>query len=269
MSPREALGSYDHIELTEEETQDAILQAKIKKHNKEVEAAKEAQLNERRKLFTGNQWTVEQTSDYMLYRAAKLFDGSFGLDKENRPVFDLLCAYFSNDKSFLSLALMIGIESPSLDKGLFLAGNFGVGKTWLMRLFAKNTKQVYEVINAKYIADAFTKGKDVAEGEELIEEFVQNKKNAFEDPDCFYQKFSGLCIDDLGTEDIKNNYGNKKNVIGDLIEKRYAKGTAGIFLHATTNLSAEQLKEFYGGRVISRMRELFNYIELPGKDRRK
>jgi len=68
----------------------------------------------------------------------------------------------------------------------------------------------------------------------------------------------GMCIDDLGTEDIKNHYGNKKNVIGDLIELKYAKKTTGIYLHGTTNLTAEQLKDFYGSRVTSRMREIFN-----------
>ena len=69
--------------------------------------------------------------------------------------------------------------------------------------------------------------------------------------------------------DLKNRYGNKKNVIGYLLEKRYANGHVGIMLHATTNLTADQRNAYYGGRVVSRMRKIFNFIELRGKDRRK
>ncbi len=40
--------------------------------------------------------------------------------------------------------------------------------------------------------------------------------------------------------------------------------------HATTNLSASELEEYYGNRVRSRMREMFNLIsfESSAKDKR-
>ena len=96
---------------------------------------------------------------------------------------------------------------------------------------------------------------------------------------CALPIYAGLCLDDIGTEDVKVNYGNRKSVIGDIIEQRYSiiekledpdniKNNCGDLLHATTNLSSPQLVEYYGGRVTSRMREIFNFIELPGNDRR-
>jgi DNA replication protein DnaC len=143
-----------------------------------------------------------------------------------------------------------------------LPGNCGVGKTWMMELFQRNQRQVYHLVNAKFIADNYEQnGEDKPNYEDKV-------KNAYNDANVFFQPYAGLCIDDIGTEDIKNFYGNRKNVIGDLIEKRYAKGNTGVFLHATTNLTADQLSEFYGSRVGSRMREIFNFIELPGGDRR-
>ena len=155
----------------------------------------------------------------------------------------------------------MGISNPSLEKGIMLCGNFGVGKTWLMKLFAKNQRQVFFMENAKNVADMFM---DTGEDNR----YLNLHKNPVNDANTFYHKFSGLCIDDLGTEDVKMHFGNKKNVIGDLIEKKYSNQTTGIYLHATTNLTAEQMKEFYGGRVTSRMREIFNQIELSGNDRR-
>jgi hypothetical protein len=133
-----------------------------------------------------------------------------------------------------------------------------------MKLFSKNQRQSFKVVSAKNIADQFE-----TDGEDSMNEFVYLYKNALNDYESFLQKNSGLCIDDLGTEDLKIHFGNRKNVIGDVIEKRYFCKHVGVLFHATTNLTAEQLKDFYGGRVVSRMREIFNFIELPGEDRRK
>lgn len=256
--------AYSHIELTQEEIDEAILQAKIKKSIRLEYEANQKRVEENRRNLTSAKWSTEQTKSFMLYRASQIFEKPFTLDQSNQIVFDLLSHYFSEDEGFVAIAENLGVVNPRLEKGLLLAGNFGVGKTWLMKLFAKNKRQVYHLHNAKQVADAFE-----ADGEEAVRSFVYKIKNAVNDGARFYQPYTGLCLDDIGTEDVKVNYGNRKNVIGDLIEKRYALGNCGIFLHATTNLTADQMKEFYGGRVTSRMREVFNLIALPGQDRRK
>lgn len=263
-SPKGALEAYKHIELTEEELQEAILWRKQKKEAVLQQQERERRAQENRKMLTSTQWSYQQTRDFMLYRAAQIFtEKKFILDSSNSVVFDLLCLYFAADRGFVATAEAAGIRNPSLEKGVMLAGNFGTGKTWLMKLFQKNQRQVYHLKNAKEIADDFE-----VDGEEAMNTYLNKIKNAFNDKSVFYQPFSGLCIDDLGTEDVKVHFGNRKNVLGDLIEKRYAKGNTGLFLHATTNLTSDQLKEFYGGRVTSRMREIFNFIELSGEDRR-
>lgn len=264
MSTKAALASFDHIELTEEEQDEGILWAKQRKEQrlKQVELNQRAEAN--RKLLTGTQWTYEQTRSFMSWRANKLFGDEFALDQDNEFVFNMLCYYFSNDRHFISMASALQIKNPSLDKGIFLAGNFGVGKTWFMKLFSKNQRQVFHVHNAKEIANQFE-----ADGLAAIDHYSQKYKNPVNDTASFLQTFAGLCIDDFGTEDIKNHFGNKKNVIGDVIEERYRLGNCGIFLHGTTNLTSQALNDFYGGRVISRLREEVNFIELPGKDRRK
>lgn len=266
MSLQEVLESYNHVELTEDEFTEALIWRKQKKEEELKRAEAALRESENRKLLTGVQWSFEQTDAFMRYRANKIFSEkfSFTLDANNQPVFDLLCYYFSADPRFISMAMNLGIESPTLEKGILLAGNFGVGKTVLMKLFAKNQRQVFHVYNAKYIADEYEKG-----GEESIESYLVKTKNAYNDAGCFYQPYAGLCIDDIGTDDKKINYGNKKNVIGDIIEKRYDKGNVGIWFHGTTNLTAEQLEKLYGGRVISRLCEMVNFIELGGKDRRQ
>jgi predicted ATPase len=242
---------------------EAILWGKRKKEDelKSIQDRLREDENRKRLLQTTS---YDLVKSLMIYRAEKKFDEKFILDENNKLIFEILCNYFGNDENFNSLCKSVGIENTSLNKGIFLAGNFGVGKTWMMKLFRQNQRQCFFIKPAKDIADEF-----MQEGDDFMDEYINTRKNALNDSSVFLQPYSGICIDDLGTEDIKNHFGNKKNVIGDIIEKKYARSSVGVFLHATTNLTADQLKDFYGGRVTSRMREIFNFIELRGKDRRK
>ncbi len=232
------------------------------------ERAKELALFERNEFLRKekyNNWTFDIIRGFMFNRAKMLFDKDFIIDESNEPVFDLLCWYFMGSETFCKEANKLEVQNPSLDKGICLAGNFGTGKTWLFRIFQKNKRQTYYVRSAKDVAQEYLNSSD----KKIPEEYLVPFKNPINDAAVFCQAVSGLCIDDLGAENVKNNFGNVVNVIGDLIEHRYAKGFTGIFLHASTNLSSEELKKFYGERVTSRMREIFNFIELPGNDRRK
>lgn len=267
------MDSYNHITLTEDEFTQAIIDAKRKK----VDIIKQAEFKkfqEENIKLRQIKWDFNIIKTFMMNRAAKIFNGKFVLDEDNENLFDLLCYYFiSDEENFVKKAEKMNVVNPSLKKGLLLPGKFGCGKTWMMKLFSRNAKQSYEIIRAKDISQEFLLSKNKQIPDCYLRPF---RNNAAENTDycipleeVFNQLNLGMCIDDLGSEDVKNNFGNVVNVIGDLIEHRYAVGFTGIFLHATTNLNANQLKEFYGGRVASRMREEFNFIELPGEDRRR
>lgn len=259
------MDSMSHIELTEEEKTEAIINAKMLKEERLKYEARKERAAKNREALSGVRWSYSQTESYMEYRGGQIFDKPFKRDANNNWIFTALCLYFSEDDTFISLCKEhFKIKQPSLKKGLLLYGGFGTGKTWMAKLFQKNQRQVYHLKSAKDIAAAFQ-----SDGEESLELFTEKYKNPYNDPECFYQQFSGLCIDDLGTEDIKNHFGNKKNVIADIFELRYSKGNTGVFLHATTNLTYKQIEEFYGLRVMSRLHEMFNFIEMPGIDRRK
>ena len=259
----EVLENYNHIELTEDEKTEAFIWAKRRKEKQLEQDAIEREQRAKRMILS-KKTDTEIVRGLMHIRMQKIFNDQFVLDEKNKMVFELFCLYFGEDKNFESYAINMGIENPSLDKGIFIYGNFGTGKSWMMKLFCRNQRQCYNISNAKVIAEAYRNS-----GDEILNDYVEITKAAIDDPSVFYQKQIGLYVDDIGTEDLKNNYGNKKNVIGDLIEMKYFKQTCGIFFHASTNLTAEQLKQYYGERVTSRMREIFNIIELSGGDRRK
>jgi hypothetical protein len=76
-----------------------------------------------------------------------------------------------------------------------------------------------------------------------------------------YNDTKNYCFDDLGVEPTVCHYIKECNVMGEILLSRYdlfkAKNTK---THITTNLNAEELEARYGGRVRSRLREMFNLV---------
>lgn len=265
MSVKMLLENYSHIELTEDETDIAILQAKVKKDAILIEEENKKRIEDNRKnlLLISTGFSYDQMVGFINYRTEVLFDSGvfnrkFVIDESNRFVIELLCMYFSRDERFESMG------NFSLNKGLCFAGVPGVGKSWLMKLFNKNPRQCFYIRDCKQISLDYQQG-----GAEIIDEYSNVIKAAVNDKDVFYQPKIGVCFSDIGTEDVKNNYGNKTNVIGDILFNRYKNMITGDLTHAETNLTVDQIEAFYGSRIRSRFSEMFNWIVITGNDRRR
>lgn len=265
MSLKELDELYSHIELTEDEQLEGMIWAKQRKEDRmKVQERKEREA-ENRRILTGTRWTFDQTDSFMRYRMTEVFHNDFQLDDDNRELYLLLCLYFSSDPMFnLKAKEIFDVEKPSLKKGLMISGNTGTGKTSFMRLFSRNQRQVFHVKTAMDLANSVGQ-----HGESAYQEIIKCSPLPVNDSNSFFHPVAGLCVDDLGSEAEKTYYGNKKNVIGDMIESRYHNGNVGILLHATTNMDGKGIEGFYGARVKSRVHEIFNFLELTGKDRRK
>lgn len=269
--------NYDDIRLSPAEEAEALLRARERKHYQLLEEEKEARAAELRRMLT-EQWTTEKTRQWIGQRILRMFPeelivfqdtvGDDGRRLSNAgSVYALLCEYFSADPNFVLSAQRLEVESPDLRKGLLLAGRIGCGKTSLMRIFQRNQRQVYMILSAKEIAWNWRQADKNAGG--YLERLSLPHLLPVNDSQNFYHRFAGLCIDDVGTEDVQNSYGNRASVIADVIEGRYYNRCAGPMLHLTTNLTMGDMKEFYGARITSRLCETMNVIEYKGEDRRK
>lgn len=212
--------------------------------------------------MTNTKFTYDQQYGLFLHRANALFEsGTFSkrflIDNDNREIIFLLCCYFTNDKRFEDAGY-------DLNKGICLAGNPGRGKSWLMKIFGKNTRQSFYIRGCKEVSLRYQK-----EGALVLEEFSNPIKAAYNDKDVFFQKEIGICFSDLGTEAVKKNFGNEVNVMEDILFERDRNNLRKDLTHMETNLNGDEIEAFYGIRIRSRIREMFNWIEVPGNDRRK
>lgn len=181
------------------------------------------------------------------------------LDQYNEDVIRKLCFYFSNDARFESLE-----EGFSLKKGLLIPGPVGCGKTTLLSIFSKNSANPYRIISARTIAEQYAEF-----GASAIQQY--SAIQTVPPLEWYGNNKLGLCIDDMGTEQIKKNFGNELNVITEIILNRYDLKIDFSKTHITTNIAADEIKDHYGVRASSRMREMLNIIAFPfdAPDRRK
>lgn len=147
-------------------------------------------------------------------------------------------------------------------KGLALFGNSGVGKTTIMRFLNMAAESNYikgkqfSKISVKKIISLFkTSGFDVFDELKLNECHGEN-----------------ICMDDIGRDKgMRIQYGDKINIIGDIIESRYDSYIdKGLITHFTSNYGEEELRAMYDEPrrpvIWSRICEMTNFFVVEGKN---
>lgn len=245
---------FDEVTLTEAQKENLIYEERCRIYF-DVKKQQRDNLAYNEKIEAKKPFTATELADFVIKN-----NPDFILDEFSKPVFDLLCLYFSRDKKFEECG-----ENLSLYKGICLAGNPGRGKTRMMQLFQINKRQSFLVIDMAKVQES------------CIEDFKYYKNFTAQVPgwvglkQYFYQEMVTWCIDDIGKEELLLSYGNKAFIFSKIIEHRTSERQLLQYypLHITTMLTAEQIGTKYGDFVRSRMREQFNWINIEGKDRRK
>lgn len=202
---------------------------------------------------TSFSWKPWELFDHIQSRASML-PGGFEVDQWNRQAVKALCHYFTGCTSFEKMSPPG--QSWKLHKGLLITGNTGAGKTTLMQLFKRNTRQCYQVVNCRQLNVLFA-----IQGYEMLGRYSVPIRIPLAE-ETFYQQELGTCFDDLGVE----NDNVRINVMAEIILNRYENSTPWHYTYITTSLTAGQIKQRYGSRVQSKVREMFNMIVLPEKD---
>lgn len=128
-------------------------------------------------------------------------------------------------------------------KGLFMFGDYGRGKSFLARyvlpaIILHTHRKVFKVVDAG--------------------EINREKENFF--------KYRFLVLDDIGTEEIKNSFGNKTVVFTEVMD--YAEKT-GALLIITSNLNDEAITAKYGIRTMERVLSCCTPVKFTGQTLRQ
>jgi DNA replication protein DnaC len=194
-------------------------------------------------------WTYTRVFNLMKWNSEHVFGKPLIQSENNLKAIKAICFFISrNDRFFTELKDDHGRPYRPLS-GLLLRGPSGSGKTHLVRCVENNGLNPILTQSVLAITDQL---KDQGE---------------------FKFQINGhriIYLDDVGTEEpVVNYYGTKITWFKNFIEGIYLKSKVFNHLIISTNLNWQGIGEMYGYRVESRMREMFNVIDLTGKDRRR
>jgi hypothetical protein len=183
-------------------------------------------------LFKANVWGWLQTQGFTAESV-----------EPSKAALSALCAYFSGSEGELSL-----------DKGIFLYGGCGVGKTTIMRAMQK-ARAMFRRPLAMTNLPVYCS--EVLAGDADPLTALTAKERIY---------------DDAGAETAKiMQYGNARHIFPELIMIGYERlKRDGIMMHLTTNLAPSEIITRTGvdERVRSRLNEMFNIVLLDGVDNR-
>lgn len=177
----------------------------------------------------------------MAWTSKNIYHKDLLVHENNRHLISTICFFLSNDQRFET---ELGY---SLQKGLLVRGISGLGKTFLFNCVKDNELSpitIYSMIELTEIVKS--------------EGYLELPPN------------TGITyLDDVGTEEHTiNHYGTKINFFKNFIEKYYLNNTVFNRLIISTNNSFTELESKYGFRVRSRIKDMFNIINVTGTDMR-
>jgi DNA replication protein DnaC len=157
-----------------------------------------------------------------------------------------LSCYFAGDKKFETWK---HIDKPNLNKGLYIWGTIGFGKTSLLKAF--------RTLSLRGQSFGYRSTYEVRE-------MLENREKKIADVQALYH--SPILFDELGKE--AKSFGAE--LMTDVLSRRYDTFVdKGIKTHITSNLSPKQIGDRYGKHLESRIYEMCNVIYVKGNDKRK
>ena len=194
---------------------------------------------------------------------------NFILDDENWFAYENLVRWVHGDPAMMCLDPETRQPVPGrLDKGIYIAGNTGTGKSWALEIMS-----AYSSIDQIQVGFGNTYNGAEIRGclqwsnvrtDTMCEEYA--KEGTYDK----YKQWRVLGIQDLGAEPVESLYmGNRVDVLRMILEYRGDRTDRITLITSNLPIDHPKLIDRYGDRVASRLIEMCNYFEIRGTDRRR
>ncbi len=188
------------------------------------------------------EWTAKKVFNLMNWTSENEYGKKFVVNEFNKKLISAICFLISKDNRF---EMDLGY-SPK--KGLLIRGISGLGKTFIVKCAANNPVNPILVESMIEISEQIKR-----DGEYLVNMSARKI----------------LYLDDVGTEEATvNHYGTKISFFKNFIEMYYLQNKPFCNLIISTNNSFDEIEQKYGFRVRSRIKDMFNIIDVIGEDMR-
>lgn len=189
----------------------------------------------------------------------------FTIDNENRFTYENFIKWCHCDTSMQCLDPDTRTVIPArLKRGIYIAGNTGTGKSWCLEIMLAYAMAMRFKI--QFIGDDEPRNLwwRIERADAICDAYMDNGSLQT------FKNLPLLGIQDMGSEPQETMYmGNRIDVLRQIIEYRGDKADQITLITSNMKINGERLKERYGDRVESRLREMCNYFEITGRDRRK
>lgn len=182
----------------------------------------------------------------------------FAIDDDNRFVYENLFKWAIGDESLKAINPMTGeLEQGSLQKGIYICGPTGTGKTMCLNVIRSFLNAIGSMITIQ------GKGRFMLAWQSYfatdVSQMMQDYGTA-----AWSNDYPSLCIQDIGSEiQTVSHFGTKSNAIEQILQMR---GEQNFITVLSSNYKIKGVP--YGSRIESRLCQMCNYYELKGKDRR-
>ena len=167
-------------------------------------------------------------------------------------LYTIVSYYAAQEDAFLGIKTANNVGC-SFAKGIALVGNYGVGKSTLLKCLKQLPKDC-----GLYLHNGYTHYLDASQ---FATDYQESGIEVFDR----WRNKEVLLIDDVGEEPQVKYYGNGYPIVAQLLKYRYEKR---LVTHITSNKSPKELGSMYGEGVKDRLKEMFNFFWWGGESKR-